>query len=137
MREREAEDLRKELAREYCAALDRKENVLAVAQTWAEVHSLNSEIRRQLKESGEIGEGTPVASWQAVDLSKAQKRDARYYPADSRVYFVRGYGRFAKGDCYEIAGANEIGVVLGKDGRTTTISYRHADRFVVVKAHQQ
>ncbi|WP_068770489.1 relaxase domain-containing protein [Termitidicoccus mucosus] len=139
VREREAEDLRKELAREYCAALSCKESVLAVAQTWAEVRALNAEIRQQLRESGKIGMGrqdVPVVSWQSLDLSEAQKRDARFYPADSRVYFVRGYGRFMKGDWGTVAGVDARGVSLLKDGVTTRVGFEQASRFVVTAPYQ-
>ena len=34
---------------------------------------------------------------------------------------------------FEIAGANERGVILVRDGRRSTVSYRYADRFAVVK----
>ncbi|AWI09657.1 conjugative relaxase-like TrwC/TraI family protein [Ereboglobus sp. PH5-10] len=137
VRELDVEDRMAELAREYCDALARKEKVLAVAQTWDEVRAANDAIRSRLRETGKLGEGVPVMSWQSTDLSEAQKCDARYYTPDARVFFVRDYGRFKRGDCYEVAGADERGVALGKDGRTTTISYRYADRFVVVKTRQQ
>ncbi len=48
--------------------------------------------------------------------------------------FVRSYGRFAKGDLCEIRGANESGVVLRKNGRQSTISFRYTDRVLVARA---
>ncbi|MDF9832351.1 conjugative relaxase-like TrwC/TraI family protein [Ereboglobus sp. PH5-5] len=137
IRELDAKERMTELAREYCAALYRGEKVLAVAQTWAEVRAANAAIRERLKNEGKLGEGTAIESLQSLDLSEAQKRDARFYAADTKVWFVRDYGRFKRGDCCEVVGADERGVTLEKDERTTTVSNRYADRFVVVKTHQQ
>ena len=138
MRELDAGERMTELAREYCAALARKERVLAVAQTWDDVHAANDAIRARLRETGKLGAGKPVASWQSADLSEAQKRDARFYTPDAGagVFFIRGYGRFKRGDWCEVAGANEHGVTLRKDGRVSTVSYKYADRFVVTKTRE-
>ncbi|AWI09521.1 ATP-dependent DNA helicase [Ereboglobus luteus] len=137
VRELDAADRKAELAREYCEALNRGEKVLAVAQTWNEVREANAAIRDRLKNEGKLGESTAVESLQSLDLSEAQKRDVRFYAGDAKVWFVRDYGRFKRGDCCEVAGADERGVTLEKDGRITTVSHRYADRFVVVKTRQQ
>jgi ATP-dependent exoDNAse (exonuclease V) alpha subunit len=137
VRELEAEALKKEVAREYCAALARDEKVLAVAQTWAEVRELNAAIRERLKNAGRLGEGAPVVSWQAVDLTDAQKCDARFYPKNARVYFVRGYGRFERGDWAEVARVDEGGVTLLKgDGLATHVAAACAPRFIVAAPHE-
>ncbi|WP_342750799.1 relaxase domain-containing protein [Termitidicoccus mucosus] len=136
IRELDAGERMVELAREYCEALDRKERVLAVAQTWDDVRAANDAIRTRLRETGKLGAGRPVASWQSADLSEAQKRDARFYTPDAGVLFIRGYGRFKRGDWCEVAGADTHGVTLRKDGRTTTVSYKCADRFVVTKTNE-
>ncbi|OAM86924.1 relaxase domain-containing protein [Termitidicoccus mucosus] len=136
IRELDAGERMTELAREYCEALGRKEKVLAVAQTWDDVHAANDAIRTRLRETGRLDAGRPVASWQAADLSEAQKRDARFYTLDAGVFFVRGYGRFKRGDWCEVAGAGEHGVTLRKDGRATTVSYKCADRFVVTRTNE-
>jgi hypothetical protein len=112
VRERDKQALVSEVAREYCEAHRHKQRVLAVAQRWSEVRELNAAIRAHLKNQGVLRGGKPVASWQAVDLTEAQKRDARYYPAGSRVFFARGYGRFARGDWGEVVGADARGVTL-------------------------
>jgi hypothetical protein len=54
------------------------------------------DVREGLKNAGRPGGGAPVTSWQAMELTDAQKGDARFYPENARVYFVRGYGRFAR-----------------------------------------
>ncbi|OAM88928.1 hypothetical protein AW736_09085 [Termitidicoccus mucosus] len=136
IRELDAAELKKKLAREYCAALGRKEKVLAVAQTWSEVRELNTAIRDELKNAGKLGEGVPVVSWQSLDLTDAQKRDARFYGAGARAFFVREYGRFGRGDWGEIVKVNEHGITLRKDGQTTSLSLDYANRFIVAAPQQ-
>ena len=123
------------LSREYCAALDRKEKVLVVAQTWAEVREANAAIRERLASEGRLAKGAAVTSWQSLDLSEAQKQDARFYPEGSKVFFVRKYGRFKAGDACEIAGFNERGVELVKNGHTTSVGFQHAAHFIVAKSN--
>jgi conjugative relaxase-like TrwC/TraI family protein len=120
------------LAREYMAALDRRESALVVAQTWSEVRAVNEAIRESLRESGKIGEGAPVTTWQAVDATTAQKRESGFYEPGQRAFFLRGYSRFTAGECCEIIGTNERGVVLAKNGRRSTMSFRYAERIAVV-----
>jgi hypothetical protein len=75
--------------------------------------------------------GTTLTAYQAVDGTEAQKREASFYQAGQHTYFLQRYGRFAKGDLCLIAGANEHGIVLIKDGRRSTMSYRYANRLSV------
>ncbi len=124
---------REALAAEYLAALHRRESALVVAQTWAEVHAVNEAVRERLKRDGHLSRETPVEALQAVDATIAQKRDPAFYRDGQRVYFVQRYGRFARGDCCEVCGTTKRGLVLRKDGRRSTMSYRYAERFTVVQ----
>lgn len=133
VRELPAEPRRAAIAGEYLTALQRGERPLVVAQTWSEVHAANDAIRSTLLLAGKVGDGTTLATFQPVDRSEAQKRDARFYEAGQAVFFLKRYGRHAKGDVGEVTGANERGVVVLKGGRRSTVSYRYADRFAVVK----
>lgn len=129
------EQRRAALAAEYLAALARQERVLVVAPTHAEVRGVNEAVREELKKTGQLGAGETLTTYQAVDGTAAQRRDARfYYEAGQVAGFLQRYGRYAKGDFCEIVGANERGVVLVKDGRRSTVSYRYAERFIVAKA---
>ncbi len=120
-----------ELAKEYLGSVGRRERALVVAQTWADVNSLNDAIRSEMASKGVLGRSVSLKTYQAVDLDQAQKRDARYYEEGRFAYVLQRYGRFVRGDLCAIAGANERGVVLMKDGRRSTMSYRHAHRLVV------
>jgi conjugative relaxase-like TrwC/TraI family protein len=130
------EGRRDALAVEYLAAVERKERALVVAQTREEVRNVNEMIRAKLRDAGKLGAGATLTTYQPVDLDEAQKRDARFYQAGHYACFIRGYGRFARGERYPVAGANEHGVVLEKNGVQSTMSYRYADRFAVATAKE-
>jgi conjugative relaxase-like TrwC/TraI family protein len=131
IREVAPDDRRATLAREYLASVDRNERALIVAQTWNEVNSMNEAIRAELQASGRIASGVALKTYQAVDLNEAEKRDARFYQPGQFAYVIKRYGRFAKGDICPIAGTNERGLVLIKDGRLSTMSYRHTHRLAI------
>lgn len=125
-----------ELAAEYLAALSRKEKALVVAQTREEAQNVNEAIRERLRKAGKLGERQTLVTYRPVDLGEAQKRDPRWIQPGQFACFHGRYGRFAKGDVCEIAGVNENGVVLIKDGLQTTMSHRYADRFTVATASE-
>jgi ATP-dependent exoDNAse (exonuclease V) alpha subunit len=128
-----ADELRGAVAADYLAARTRKENVLVVAQTREEVRAINEAIRQGLAAAGSLGPEKKVTALEALDWTEAQKRDARFYQPGQRVQFLRRYGRFRAGDTCEVAGANEHGLVLVKDGRRSEFSFRYADRVVVTR----
>lgn len=131
VRELSDPDRRAVLAAEYVAAFAPKESALVVAQTWAEVRAVNETIREQLHAAGALGRSSTVTAFQAADATVAQKRDPAFYQSGQSAFFLRRYGRFAKGEICAICGANERGVVLMKDGRRSTLSFRYAERIVV------
>jgi conjugative relaxase-like TrwC/TraI family protein len=131
IREVAPDERRAILAQEYLASLDRQESPLVVAQTWNEVNGVNEAIRTELQKGGRIGSAVALKTYQAVDLNEAQKRDARFYQPGQFAYLIQRYGRFAKGDLCPIAAANERGLVLIKDGRRSTMSYRHTHRLAI------
>jgi conjugative relaxase-like TrwC/TraI family protein len=131
IREIDPENRCAELATEYLASVGRGDRALVVAQTWADVNKLNDAIRQEMASKGILGRGIALKTYQAVDLGQAEKRDGRYYEEGRFAYVLQRYGRFVRGDLCPIAGRNERGVVLMKDGRRSTMSYRQAHRLVV------
>jgi AAA domain/TrwC relaxase len=121
------------LAGHYLAAVTRKERVLVVAQTWNEVDAVNVAVRKALRADGQLGEGSSLVTYQAVDLTAAQREDAGSYSPEARVFFLKSYGRYARGDLCPVVGATEKGITLVKNGRRATLAYRYADRLVVVR----
>ncbi len=134
IRELPDEPRREAIAGEYLAAMERGECPLVVAQTWDEVHAANDAIRSALHTAGKLEAGELLEAYQPVGWTEAEKHDARNFEEGHSVFFLKGYGRYAKGDLCEVAGADDHGVTLVKDGRRSTISHRYANRFAVVKA---
>jgi conjugative relaxase-like TrwC/TraI family protein len=122
------------IAGEYVMALQRGERPLVVAQTWNEVHAVNDAVRRALRDAGKLGEGIELTTYQPIDRSEAQKRDARFYEAGQSAHFIKTYGRFRKGETCDIIGADNRGILVEWNGRRSRVSYRYADRFVVARA---
>lgn len=119
------------VASEYVERAARGERPLVIAQTWTDVNALNDAIRYRLAERQLLSRGHLVKSYHPADLGSAQKRDPRFYDPSHVAFFVQRYGRFAKGDLAPIAGAHDRGLILLKDGRRSTISFRYADRMLV------
>ncbi len=134
VREVDKASRREALAAEFLTALEHQELALVIAQTRDEVQSVNEVIRAKLQDSGKLGRSTTLTTYQPVDLDEAQKRDGRFYQEGHFAWFVRAYGRFAKGEAYPIIGTNERGVLIEKNGARTTVSYRYMDRIAVVSA---
>jgi conjugative relaxase-like TrwC/TraI family protein len=134
VRECDRGERRDALTAEYLAACARKERALIVAQTRDEVREVNEAIRQQLHAVGKLGCGRTLTAYRPVDLGEAQKRDPRFYSPGQCAFFLQRYGRFAKGELCEVAGATEHGLVLLKDGRRSTLSYRYTNRIVVAAA---
>ena len=134
VRELPPEQRREALALEYLAALGRKESALVVAQTRDETRNVNEAIRERLRDAGHIGAGGVLATYAPVDLDDAQKRDGRFYAEGQSACFLQRYGRYAKGELCAILGTNERGVVIEKNGRRSTLSYRYTNRIQVCAA---
>ena len=121
------------LAQHYVAAATRKERVLVVAQTWNEVDAVNAAVRTALCAAHRLGKGSAIVAYQAVDLTAAQKEDAGSYSPGGKVFFLKNYGRYDRGELCAIVEATDKGITLRKNGRRSTLAYRYANRLVVVR----
>lgn len=124
------------LAAEYRAALARKETPLVVAQTRDEARVVNELVREQLCAARKLTAGRAINTFAPVDLSEAQKRDARFYQEGHHVCFHRKYGRFTRGEVVAIVRADSTGLVLLRNGRESKVSYRYTERFSVARAQE-
>jgi len=124
------------VASEYVAAIERREKTLVVGQTREEVRNVNEVIRAKLQGAGKLGAGATLTTYQPVDLDEAQKRDSRFYQSGHHACFIRGYGRFSRGEICPVVGANEHGVIIEKNGVQSTMSYRYADRLAIAVAKE-
>ncbi len=121
------------LAEDYLQSKLEGERTLIVAQTWDEIHAVNAAVRKRLKDEGLLGHDTRLSFFQSRDLDEAQKRDARFYQEGDYAFFIRSYGRYRKRELVKIEGASLKGIALNKNGKTTTVGFKRAQRFIVVQ----
>jgi ATP-dependent exoDNAse (exonuclease V) alpha subunit len=131
--EHRSEEGREVLAQNYLLAVERTERALIVAQTWSEVDAVNAAVRSALREKGHLGPATEITAYRAVDLTIAQKQDSGSYSDETKVFFLKCYGRYLRGDVCPVVGVSAKGLTLLKDGRRATLAYRYADRLAVLK----
>jgi ABC-type branched-subunit amino acid transport system substrate-binding protein len=83
------------LTERYLELVGENQSTVIVSQSWNEIHRVNDAVRAALKRKKLVG-GTDavVKTFQPVDLTDAQKRDARSYGPDAVLVFnqnVRGF----------------------------------------------
>jgi hypothetical protein len=70
-----------------------------------------------------------------VDLSAAQKRDARHYPAGSVLVFNRDYRGSIRGERGQLVGINATGLTLDVRGTVRRVPFAHLDKLTVCRTH--
>jgi len=122
------------LAKEYLRLVDESASTVVVSQTWAEVRRVNEQVRAGLKERGVLGqEDRIVQALDKLDLTNAQKRDARFYPAGSVVVFNRGVRGAAAGATGELFGVLKNGLLIEVAGRLVNVLSKRLDHLTVCK----
>jgi ATP-dependent exoDNAse (exonuclease V) alpha subunit len=125
-------DQSERLAEEYLRLAEAHHSLVAVAQTWSEVHRVNERVRAKLREKKLLGETeTEVEALERIDLTNAQKRDGRSYPAKAPVVFNQPVGRLPRGAKGTFVSAVERGVVIDVGGEWHLVSRKQLDRITV------
>ena len=75
-----------------------------------------------------------VAALEALDLTDAQKLDARYYPADHVLVFNRNLGRMARGETGRMIAVNQGGIIVEAEDKIRLVKARHADHLTDLHA---
>jgi conjugative relaxase-like TrwC/TraI family protein len=120
------------LADEYLRITEQDASAVVVSQTWAEVHRVNSRVRDALKAKGLLGANdTVVQALDRLDLTNAQKRDARFYPEGAVVVFNQKIRQAEPGAKGKMAGIVKAGVLVEIGGRFVTVSNKMLDRISV------
>jgi ATP-dependent exoDNAse (exonuclease V) alpha subunit len=131
------ETIHDRLIRAYLDLDAHRESALIVSQTRAEVSALNESIREALRDRGSLGsQDQSVAALEALDLTDAQKLDARYYPADHVLIFNRNLGRTARGASARMLAVNQGGIIVEAEGKIRLVKARHADHLTVCMPRQ-
>ncbi len=104
---------RDELAAAYVDLAERKESAIVVSQTWAEIDEINERIRSGLRGRKLLSdEEQAITAHKPVDLTTAQKQDARFYPDDHVIVFNRRVARCQRGDVGRLHAMTTKGAVI-------------------------
>jgi ATP-dependent exoDNAse (exonuclease V) alpha subunit len=107
-----------------------------ISQTRAEVRDINNAIREQLRQRGVLGVESKVTALEQLDLTAAQKLDARHYPLDCVLVFNRDVAGFKRGAQAKLIGitANRLAIELG--GKVRQIPVTKIDYLNVCRASE-
>jgi conjugative relaxase-like TrwC/TraI family protein len=112
----------------------RGESAIVVSQTRAEVREINDAIRERLRERGLLGGNeTEVTALEQVDLTSAQKRDARHYPADCVLVFNRDLSGCVRGERGKLIGITAKRLALEVNGKVRHIPLTHLDHINICR----
>jgi conjugative relaxase-like TrwC/TraI family protein len=125
------------LASEFVQHVSKAESVLVVAQTWAEIHRLNTCIRTALKTANLLPmEESVVKPLEVTDLSGVQKGDPRFYDADTVVIFNRNLSGFRKNQTGRVTGFLPNSLLVECENRIREIPFSKLDHLVVCKERE-
>lgn len=120
------------LSEEYLRIAEEGHSLVVVAQTWNEVNRVNERVRARLRAKGLLVETeTSVEALEHVDLTNAQKRDARFYPPKAIVVLNQPVGTIPRGAKGKFITTTERGVILDVDGTWHTLQNRSLDRITI------
>ena len=129
---RTVDEQRESLVAGYVELAKGKRSVVVVSQTWAEIHEINERIRIGLRKAGLIGkEDATILAHERIDLTDAQKRDERFFPANAMIAFNRDTGEFRKGDQGKLLKATSTHLLVETERQVGKIAFRHLERITV------
>jgi conjugative relaxase-like TrwC/TraI family protein len=125
-------DQHEKLAARYLELTKEHQSCAVVSQSWNEIHKINDEIRAALKREKLIGENeTTVTGFQPVNLTDAQKRDARSYDANSVLVFNRDGRGFKAGESAKLKSITDEHLIIESEGREAKIPFKQLDKVTV------
>jgi conjugative relaxase-like TrwC/TraI family protein len=118
----------------YLAIAGRNESAIVVSQTRAEVREINDAIRERLRERCLLADNeTKVMALEQVDLTSAQKLDARHYPGDCVLVFNRDLSGCVRGERGRLIGITARRLALEVNGKVRHIPLTHLDHINVCR----
>ena len=125
------------LAGHYLELARKGESTVVVAQTWSEIRKVNESVRDALKRAGLIGaEEHAVFTLEGVDLTDAQKRDARSYETDSVIVFNRDTSGFRKGQRGRLLAMSDDAIVVEAGNKIREIKFTQLARVTVCRERE-
>ena len=125
------------LASHYLALACNDESTVVVAQTWSEIRKVNESVRDALKRAGLIGvREHAMTTLEAVDLTDAQKRDARSYEPDGVLVFNRDTSGFRKGQRGRLLAMSRDAIVVEADNKIREVAFAQLDRLTICRERE-
>ena len=125
---------RERLTEAYVSIAAQGESAIVVSQTSAEVREINEAVRERLRERGVLnGAETSVIALEQIDLTAAQKADARHYPAESCIVFNREFRGCARGAKGSLVGVTPSGIAVEVNGKIERVPRKFIDRLTVCR----
>jgi conjugative relaxase-like TrwC/TraI family protein len=122
-------DKHEKLTARYLELVKDHQSTVIVSQSWNEIHKVNDAIRIALKQDRLIGESeTTVTAFQPVDLTDAQKRDARSYTPDTVLVFNRDVRGFKAGESAKLKQITDTHLLVEADSRAVPIPFKQLDK---------
>ena len=129
---RTIDEQRERLVADYLALAEKGKSTVIVSQTWNEIREINERIRIGLRRAGLIYKADmTVTAHERLDLTEAQKRDARFYPANSVIVFNRQTKDFATGDVGKLLKATPTHLLVKTENRIQKVPFKLLDRLTV------
>ncbi|MDQ6912070.1 MAG: relaxase domain-containing protein [Verrucomicrobiota bacterium] len=119
----------------YLEIAERGESALVISQTRAEVRAINNAIRARLRQRGVLGEAeSQVTGLEQIDLTAAQKIDARHYPPDCVLVFNRDLASFKRGVQAKLIGITAKHLAFELAGKVRQMPLTKLDHLNVCRA---
>jgi conjugative relaxase-like TrwC/TraI family protein len=128
-------ELSDQISDAYLDIAQRGESALVVSQTRAEVRDINNAIRERLRERGLLSETeSHVTALEQLDLTAAQKMDARHYPPGNVLVFNRDLAGSKRGAQAKLIGITANRLALEVAGKVRQIPLTKIDHLNVCRA---
>jgi conjugative relaxase-like TrwC/TraI family protein len=122
------------IAEEYLRLSQTGQSLVVVSQTWSEVRRINEQVRSRLKDAGVLGrEEIAVQALERLDLTNAQKRDARHHEPGTVVILNQKVADLPPGSTAKFRQAVAGAVLLETDDKLVRLSNRFLDRITVCR----
>jgi conjugative relaxase-like TrwC/TraI family protein len=129
---RTIDEQRERLVADYLTLAEKKKSTVIVSQTWGEIHEINERIRIGLRNAGLIDKAdSTVTAHERLDLTDAQKRDKRFYPANAAIVFNRETKDFAKGEVGTLLKATTTHLLVQTENKIQRVPFKLLDRLTV------
>jgi conjugative relaxase-like TrwC/TraI family protein len=125
------------IAARYLELAKGNQSCVVVSQSWNEIHKVNDEIRAALKRENCLGNSeSAVTAFLPVDLTVAQKRDARSYAPDSVLVFNRDARGFKAGETARMKTITDEHLIVESGRHIAKIPFKQLDKLSVCQSKQ-